>query len=65
MPIITKFVDSWKQYNTTMAKYFRGKRLKWEWFAIKGKLLRCMNELVPKKETMDSKQPPWMKKRGN
>ena len=33
-----------------------------ELFAIKGELLRCKNELVPKKDARNNKQPPWMKK---
>ena len=34
-----------------------------EWFAIQGELLRCMDELVPKKEARSNKQPHWMRKR--
>lgn len=30
---------------------------------IKGELLRCMHELVPKKEEKNKKQPLWMNKR--
>ncbi len=40
-----------------------GEDVQQEWFAIKGELLRCMEELVPKKEARSSKQPPWMRKR--
>ena len=34
-----------------------------EWFTIKRELLRCMHELVPKKEEINKKQPLLMKKR--
>ena len=40
-----------------------GKDVEQEWFTIKGELLRCMHELVPKKEEINKKQPLWMKKR--
>jgi hypothetical protein len=40
-----------------------GKDVQLEWFAMKGELLRCMDELVPKKEARSNKQPPWMSKR--
>jgi len=38
-----------------------GKDVQQEWFAIKGGLLRFKNELVPKKDARNNKQPPWMK----
>ena len=37
--------------------------VKQEWFAINGELLRCVYELVPKKEEINKKQPLWMKSR--
>jgi hypothetical protein len=40
-----------------------GKDVQQEWIAIKKELLRCMDELVPKKEARSNKQPPWMRKR--
>jgi hypothetical protein len=33
----------------------KGKDVQQEWIAIKGELLRCMNELVPKKEARSNK----------